>query len=142
MTLSKEWADDRSWMGEFKKWIMNPSENTNYLVQVLKLFVMKNGRTDQSVADDQHIFSKAITLIDIGFDNLETKLTKESIADRASSLVSDLGGQLGLWLGISMVSLLEVISCVFFCIPKSLVNVQKRISKDWERAKRSDGGIH
>ena len=75
---------------------------------------MKNGRTDQSEADDQHIFSKAITLIDIGFDNLEVKLTKESIADRASSLVSDLGGQLGLWLGISMVSLLEVLSCIFY----------------------------
>merc|ERR1739848_386225 len=115
---------------------MNPSDNTNYLVQVLKLFVMKNGRTDQSVADDQHIFSKAITLIDIGFDNLEVKLTKESIADRASSLVSDLGGQLGLWLGISMVSLLEVLSCVFFCIPKSFIKGQKNISKRWQSAKR------
>ena len=103
MTLQEEWEGDTTWQAAFKKWIANPSENTNHLVQVLRVYVMKNGLTDQSMSSDSSIFSQAITLVDIGFDNLEVRLTKESIADRVSSLVSDLGGQFGLWLGMSMV---------------------------------------
>ena len=85
MTMRKEWSNDAEWMEEFKSWIQHPSENTNHLVQVLKVYVMKNGRTDQSVSDDQTIFSKAITLIDIGFESLEVRLTKEKIADTYTS---------------------------------------------------------
>ena len=135
MTMRKEWTEDSEWMDEFQSWISHPSENTNHLVQVLKVYVMKNGRTDQSVSDDQTIFSKAITLIDIGFESLEVRLTKEKIADRASSLISDLGGQLGLWLGVSMVSMLEVISCLVYYIPKQMnakrIQAKRALKKSW-----------
>ena len=40
-------------------------------------------------------------------------MIEQAESDMASSLVSDLGGQLGLWMGISMVSLMEVMVC--FC---------------------------
>ena len=55
-------------------------------------------------------------MVEIGFENLQVKKTIETVADQASSLVSDLGGQLGLWLGISMVSILEILLCLgYYC---------------------------
>ena len=58
-----------------------------------------------------NILTKQIAAVSIYFDSFDTRLIEENYSDKVSSLVSDLGGQLGLWLGISMVSIFEVLVC-------------------------------
>ena len=77
---------------------------------------MVKGLKGTDVSSDKQLWSRSIAVVDIGFESLQIKRTIESVADQASSLVSDLGGQLGLWLGLSMVSILEVLYCFgYYC---------------------------
>ena len=76
---------------------------------------MKTGRSVEELKFDKDLWSKSLAVVDIGFESLEVKHTVEQVADQASSLISDLGGQLGLWVGLSMVSVLEVIYCLGVC---------------------------
>ena len=54
-----------------------------------------------------------LSIIDIYFEKMEIERITESSDDAFISLFSDIGGQLGLWLGISIVSLMEII--YFLC---------------------------
>ena len=56
--------------------------------------------------------------LDIYFDNMKVLTVEENIADNISSLISDLGGQLGLWLGISILTVVEILYCSFVIIPR------------------------
>ena len=63
MTLTDAWEDDVTWQKEFNDWIRHPSANTNYLVQVLKTYVMKNGKTNDVATNSQSLFGKALRII-------------------------------------------------------------------------------
>ena len=56
------------------------------------------------------------------FDDLKYTLTKEEPAESVTGLISDVGGQLGLWLGASILTLVELFYCCCVLLPKSLIN--------------------
>ena len=83
-----------------------------YLIRTLQAYSMYNGlEYEELKATDTELVTEGIVVIQIFFENMLTVDFDESPGDMASSVVSDLGGQLGLWLGISMVSLMEVVLC-------------------------------
>ena len=92
----------------------------SYLWRVLISYVFYNKKekmiTKYSAERDDVLFSQGVAMLQIYFEEMEVEFIEENLADPASSLVSDLGGQLGLWLGISMVSIMEIflIFYVFF----------------------------
>lgn len=57
--------------------------------------------------------------MEIFFEDLKFTEVIESKADEMSSLISDLGGQLGLWLGMSIMTIVETIFCLVYIIPKT-----------------------
>ena len=65
----------------------------------------------------QHL-SENLVYLDIYFDDMKVTKVKENIADNLSSLVSDIGGQFGLWLGISILTVVEIFYCCFVIIPR------------------------
>jgi len=77
---------------------------------------------DENYADfennlKQHLGDNLIYL-DIYYDDMKVVTIEENIADNISSLISDLGGQLGLWLGISILTVVEILYCSFVIIPR------------------------
>lgn len=58
-----------------------------------------------------------LSVIDLSFITLDNYMYVEKLTDNLPGLVSDLGGQLGLWLGMSLLSIFEVFYCLtaFFC---------------------------
>ena len=52
-------------------------------------------------------------------------LVEETKADLPASLVSDVGGQLGLWLGCSILTLVELLHFCFVIFPKYLCGYGK-----------------
>ena len=97
------------------EWMGTPNENTRYLHRLAGIYAFENGRDlENDVMKDKELFSKGVTFIDIGFESLLEQHVNEARADALSSLVSDMGGQLGLWIGLSMISLLEVFYCLFY----------------------------
>ena len=62
--------------------------------------------------------SENLIYLDIYFDDMRITKIQENIADNLSSLVSDVGGQLGLWLGISILTVVEILFCCCVIIPK------------------------
>ena len=61
---------------------------------------------------DKSLIGPAIATIEVFFDSLVTRSITELQADKETSVISDVGGQLGLWLGISFVSLFELAYCL------------------------------
>lgn len=63
-----------------------------------------------------NVFAEGMSVIEIYFESLRQEEIKEKVVDDWISLVSDFGGQAGLWLGVSMLSVMEVI---VFCTCKA-----------------------
>ena len=59
-----------------------------------------------------------LLLLDVFYEDLNFLTNSETKADTVPSLVSDLGGQLGLWLGCSILTIVEIIYCCFVVVPK------------------------
>ena len=96
-----------------------PTENTRYLSRLAGIYAFENGLDYwNEVVKDKKLFSKGVTFIDIGFETLLEQRVDEAKADALPSLVSDVGGQLGLWIGLSMISILEVCYCGFYYVKR------------------------
>ena len=54
--------------------------------------------------------------MDLFFENMNVVELTEVIADEWSSLISDFGGQLGLWVGISLTNVMELIFFVHWLL--------------------------
>ena len=49
---------------------------------------------------------------------MQYTVSEEDKADTQASMISDVGGQLGLWLGCSMLTIVEIIYCCFISLPR------------------------
>ena len=119
--FAKDWrkymfVQPDDFMQSYMETIALPDRTREYFEKVVRGYSMVKGLKGTDVSSDKQLWSRSIAVVDIGFESLQIKRTIESVADQASSLVSDLGGQLGLWLGLSMVSILEVLYCFgYYC---------------------------
>ena len=80
----------------------------DYLFNVLHSHSLRTGTVYSDLIYDKKVVSDGISSVKIFYDQMRVETSYEDIADPASSLISDLGGQLGLWLGVSMVSIMEL----------------------------------
>ena len=63
--------------------------------------------------------------LNIYFKDLKKVKVVESEADKMPSLIADLGGTFGLWLGMSIVTIVEIIYCFLTCLPKTIIYIIK-----------------
>ncbi|GMR62045.1 hypothetical protein PMAYCL1PPCAC_32240 [Pristionchus mayeri] len=70
----------------------------------------------KSVDDCKTWYKKNGMIVNIFYESLEYQLLKESAAYSIPAAVNDLGGQAGLWLGLSVVSIVECIGLVFMLL--------------------------
>jgi hypothetical protein len=67
-----------------------------------------------------------LAMVDIYFDDLKYTKLEETKADLPASLVSDVGGQLGLWLGCSILTLVELLNFVCVVVPAYVMDKCRR----------------
>ena len=71
-----------------------------------------------------------LSVIDLSFITLDNYMFVEKLTDTLPALVSDLGGQLGLWLGMSLISIFEVIYCISaFMVSHAMCGITGQRSK-------------
>ena len=91
---------------------------TDYIKKVGEVYAFKNGKDVSEVLEDADILAKGFSVIDVYYELLETEVATEYLADQPSSLVSDLGGQFGLWIGMSMITMMEILYFAIKCCRK------------------------
>ena len=94
-------------------------ESFDYLIATNKTKNATTSTTIESVEREKDILGN-LALIDLFYGDLKYTHLEESKADEISSLISDLGGQLGLWMGVSILTACEILFCVFCIMPKIL----------------------
>ena len=99
--------------------VKDPVNFQNYFKDESFLNYIRTTSTDMNNPEDGgQAIDQNIALIDLYFEDLKYTTVTEAKADEATSLISDLGGQLGLWIGMSIMTLFEVSFCLLCMIPK------------------------
>nr|CAD2202286.1 unnamed protein product [Meloidogyne enterolobii] len=73
-------------------------------------------------------------LIQVFYEEFNYQTLTESAAYSMTSLIADLGGLSGLWIGISIVSILEVVQLIWFCM--EYIH-KKKVARDTSRREHS-----
>ncbi len=74
---------------------------------------------DWANVDDEQFYEQNYLVLHIYFDSLTTTHVKQFLTDSMTSLICDLGGNIGLWLGgslLSIVELLDLLGLLFYHI--------------------------
>ena len=74
-------------------------------------YAFKHGKDEDLVAESEELLAKGVAVLDIYFETLNIRVASEVVSDLLTSLVSDVGGQMGLWIGMSMLTLMEIVWC-------------------------------
>ena len=82
----------------------------------------KVGPSDNKTTFDRTInLNNNILMLELFYDDLKVVETIEDQADDVASLISDFGGQFGLWMGISILTIVELLYYCFYKLPKGCV---------------------
>ena len=97
---------------------INRDKSQVHIYQVLQGYANFYGENLNDVLMDTELMSSGMARLEIFFDDFNVNIVEEKIADQNSSLFADIGGQFGLWLGISTLSLIEILffGCNIFCL--------------------------
>ena len=98
-------------MTDFSPAIYNRSSPAfDYVKSSLEAYGFKRG-VEINKLENLNILGSSFTIVNIFYKNFDISKVEEQAADSVVSVISDVGGQLGLWLGMSMVSILEILYC-------------------------------
>lgn len=94
----------------------------DYITKIMQVASVTNLQDHHTTANpefQQTLLKNGISILDIYYENLRLQKITENYEDLFISLFSDIGGQLGLWLGVSIVSWMEVVYFIgFICCGK------------------------
>lgn len=76
---------------------------------------------------------QSVILVDIAFPALEYTIIEQSYMKSVPEIVAEIGGQTGLWLGGSMVTIVQVIVVVYKSICKRLMTSKRKVSESFVR---------
>ncbi|XP_070564510.1 uncharacterized protein [Ptychodera flava] len=122
-----------------------PSES--YLRQLLKSINAINPKTKR--ISDAESAQKNLAYIEVYFDSLSVQFIRENIAYTNDDLMSDLGGLLGLYIGVSVITICEL--CVFikslialfvFRIKDAFFKRRKKKSDMYDTQQSQDAGVN
>uniref|UniRef100_A0A183CAQ0 EGF-like domain-containing protein n=1 Tax=Globodera pallida TaxID=36090 RepID=A0A183CAQ0_GLOPA len=84
--------------------------------------------TNFSKAKCTEYFTKNTALIEIYYEQLNYEKLKETPGYTLVNLFSDLGGNIGLWIGFSLITVMEVVELIFECLTFGLVEEANELS--------------
>ena len=84
-------------------------------------YATETGEFNQEWKQDTFLKNNLLGL-NIYFKDLKKIQVKETEADKMPSLIADLGGTFGLWLGMSIVTIVEILYCMIMCVPKTFIH--------------------
>lgn len=92
------------------------SLNNDYLTKMLKTYSLRTGKSfAKTTSMYKEVLSATMHRVDVFFEDMVVNHEIEVPSDSVSSMISDFGGQLGLWIGISITSVLEIIFLLCWC---------------------------
>lgn len=93
-------------------------------IRYYKDFMTRMAQVSAFNSDENHLkattsaaeLNSGISIVDIYYEKLRIQRINENDDDVFISLFSDIGGQLGLWLGVSIVSMMELVHFLVFSV--------------------------
>ncbi|KAH3830223.1 hypothetical protein DPMN_103464 [Dreissena polymorpha] len=112
--------------------------NEKYLPILLQIIRKKTPWGKE--AFDRNTIRDNLLLVRIYLKTLSYEVVKESYAYEIANFLSDIGGQLGLWAGFSVLSILELVELVFLLVAKK--DNQTKSVRDETEDKYTKQGTH
>lgn len=96
-------------------------------------FLWNSAVRDQSLKNDTayitDLLRRNFILLDIYFEDLKYTEITETPNDSLALLISDVGGQFGLWVGVSIITVFELIHCLCYALPKNFLLSQRSLKQ-------------
>ncbi|XP_077981954.1 uncharacterized protein LOC144436962 [Glandiceps talaboti] len=121
-----------------------PSES--YLRQLLKNINVINPKTKR--ISDYESAQKNLAYIEVYYDSLSVQYVREDIAYTDDDLMSDLGGLLGLYIGVSVITVCELcayiksLGVLFFLSLRDCCSLKKTETNVSDDSQKDEGSIH